>query len=160
MASRYKFSDEQRKELETARRECTDKRAMPRLEALVLRARGATAKEVAKATGFHAAYVSKLVQKYRLNGIEAITGNHYGGNHRNMSFEEEAAILAPFRERMERGEPVEIREISRAYQQAVSHTISNGQIYVVLYRHGWERLRPRAGQPQTAGGAEVAHPEN
>lgn len=52
--------------------------------------------EVSQATGFHAAYVSQLVAKYRDHGLEAISGNHYGGNHRNMSYEEEAAILAPF----------------------------------------------------------------
>ena len=34
--------------------------------------------------------------------MEAISSNHYGGNHRNMSIAEEAAILAPFQERAER----------------------------------------------------------
>ena len=54
--------------------------------------------------------VTQLVAKYRDYGLEAITGSHYGGNHRNMSVEEEAAILAPFKTRAEKGELVEIRD--------------------------------------------------
>ena len=46
--------------------------------------------------------VSQLVAKYRDHGLEAISGNHYGGNHRNMSFEEEAAIFALLRPGAER----------------------------------------------------------
>ena len=108
MASRYQFSDEEIKAVEQARRENKDKRAEARLKALELRAKGASSKDVAEATGFCSAYVSQLVAKYRRNGLEAISGNHYGGNHRNMSVEEEAAILAPFKARAEKGELVEI----------------------------------------------------
>ena len=96
MASRYKFSDEEIKAIAQARKENKDKRAEARLKALELRAKGASFKDVAGATGFCSAYVSQLVAKYRSNGLEAISGNHYGGNHRNMTVEEEAAILAPF----------------------------------------------------------------
>lgn len=54
-------------------------------------------REVAQATGSHPAYVSQLVANYRDNGLEALSGNHYGGNRCNLSFEEEAAILAPYK---------------------------------------------------------------
>ena len=46
-----------------------------------------------------------------------------------MSYEEEAAILAPFKERAEKGEMVEISEIAKAYQNAVAHKVSDTQIY-------------------------------
>ena len=81
MASRYKFSKEEIEAIEQRRKENTDKRAEARLKALELRANGASAKEVAEGTGFHAAYVTQLVAKYRKNGLEAISGNHYGGNY-------------------------------------------------------------------------------
>ena len=64
MVFRYKFSYEEIKEREKARKENKDKRAEARLKALELRAKGAEASEVAEATGFHAAYVSQLVAKY------------------------------------------------------------------------------------------------
>ena len=116
MASNYKFSNEEMAAIKAARRETKDKRVDARLKALELRAEGMELSEVSQATGFHAAYVSQLVAKYRDHGLEAISGNHYGGNHRNMSFEEEAAILAPFKARAEKGELVEISEIETAYE--------------------------------------------
>ena len=156
MASRYKFSEEEIKTIERARRDNKDKRAEARLKALELRAKGAKASEVAEATGFHAGSVTRLVAKYRAHGLEAISGNHYGGNHRNMSGEEEAAILAPFKERAEKGEMVEISEIAKAYQSAVDHSVSNGQIYFVLRCHKWRKVMPRSRHPQKASEEEIA----
>lgn len=123
MAQVYKFSEKEIEEIVQARRENKDKRAEARLKALEMRAKGAKGKEIATATGFHAAYAAQLAAKYKKGGIEAIAGNHYGGNHRNMSVEEEAAILAPFRERAEKGQLIEIKEIKAAYQAAVDHPI-------------------------------------
>lgn len=156
MASRYKFSEDQIKEIEQARKKNKDKRAEARLKALELRAKGAEASEVSKETGFHVSSVTRLVAKYRDHGIEAIAGNHYGGNHRNMSVAEEAAILAPFKERAEKGELVEISEIAKAYQAAVDHPVSKGQIYFVLHRHGWRKVMPRSKHPKKASEEEIA----
>ena len=156
MASRYKFSEEEIREIEQARKDNKDKRAEARLKALELRAKGAESKEVSEATGFHAGSVTRLVAKYRDYGIEAIAGNHYGGNHRNMSVEEEAAILAPFKERAEKGELVEIGEIAKAYQSEVTHPVSKGQIYCVLHRHGWRKVMPRSKHPKKASDEEIA----
>ena len=156
MASRYNFSDEEIKAIEQARKGNKDKRAEARLKALELRAKGASAEDAAAAVGFHAAYISQLVAKYRDHGLEAISGNHYGGNRRNMSVEEEAAILAPFKERAEKGELVEVSEIAKAYQAAVDHPVSNGQIYIVLHRHGWRKVMPRSKHPRKASEEEIA----
>ena len=156
MASRYKFGEEEIKAIEQRRKENKDKRAEARLKALELRAKGANAKAVAEATGFHAAYVTQLVAKYREHGLEAISGNHYGGNHRNMSVAEEACILSPFKERAEKGELVEISEIAKAYQSAVDHPVSRGQIYFVLHRHGWRKVMPRSRHPKKASEEEIA----
>ena len=156
MASRYKFSEEEIKAIEQRRKENKDKRAEARLKALEMRAKGAAAKEAAEAAGFHAAYVTQLVAKYREYGLEAISGNHYGGNHRNMSAKEEKDILAPFKERAEKGEVVEISEIAKANQSAVDHPVSPGQIYVVLHRHGWRKVMPRSRHPKKASEEEIA----
>ena len=67
-AGRYQFSEEEIKEVAQKRRENKDKQAEARLKALELRAKGAKAHEVA-AAGFHAAYVTQLVAKYRNNGL-------------------------------------------------------------------------------------------
>lgn len=150
MASRYKFSENEIKEIEQARKENKDKRVEARLKALELRAKGSSSEEVSNATGFHTGHVTRLVAKYRDYGLGAITGNHYSGNRRNMSTEEEASILAPFKERAARGEMVEISEIAAAYQRAVDHPVANSQIYRVLHRHGWRKVMPRSRHPQKA----------
>ena len=150
MGSKYRFSNEEIDAIKEARRANKDKRADARLKALELRAEGMKAKEVSQATGFHAAYVTTLVAIYREKGLEYISGNHYGGNRRNMSFEEEASILAPFKERAEKGELVETSEIKMAYQKAVGHSIGTSQIYYVLHRHGWRKVMPRSRHPQKA----------
>lgn len=150
MASRYKFSSEEVAAIKEARRENKNKRAEARLKALEMRAEGKKSKEVSQATGFHPAYVTTLVAKYREKGLEAISGNHYGGNRRNMSVEEEADILAPFKAKAEKGELVEVSEIETAYQHAVGHSIGTSQIYYVLHRHGWRKVMPRSRHPQKA----------
>lgn len=150
MASRYKFSEKEIELIEQARKTNTDKRVETRLKALELWAKGASCNEVSKATGFHISHITRLVATYRDNGLEAITGNHYSGNHRNMSFDEEAAILAPFKEQAKKGQMVEISEIAKAYRKAVDHTVSKTQIYYVLHRHGWRKVMPRSKHPQKA----------
>ena len=69
---------------------------------------------------------------------------------------EEASILAPFKERAEKGELVEISEIAKAYQSAVEHPVSRGQIYSVLHRHGWRKAMPRSKHPKKASDEEIA----
>ena len=155
MAGRYQFSEEEIKAIEQKRKENKDKQAEARLKALELRSKRAKAHEAAT-TGFHAGHVTQLVGKYRNNGLKAIAGSHYGGNHRNMSVEREADIHAPFMARAEKGELVEISEIAKAYQSAVDHTVSRGQIYCVLHRHGWRKVMPRSKHPKKASDEEIA----
>ena len=73
-----------------------------------------------------------------------------------MSVEEEAEILAPFKERAAKGELVSVSEITRAYQDKVDHPISSGQIYYVLHRHGWRKVMPRSKHPKKASDEEIA----
>ena len=150
MASRYKFSEEEINEIARARKQNTRKQVERRLKALELTAQGMKSKEVASACDYHPAYITTLVAKYRKGGLEAIVGNHYTGNRRNMSVEEEAAILEPFKKDAEAGKQVEISEIEAAYQKAVGHSIGTSQIYYVLHRHGWRKVMPRSRHPRKA----------
>ena len=72
----------------------------------------------------------------------------------------DADILAPFKARAEKGELVEISEIAKAYQSAVDHPVSRGQIYCVLHRHGWRKVMPRSKHPQKASEDEIAASKN
>ena len=150
MASRYVFSEEQIQELEKAAKENKKKNVDKRLRALMMRASGKTLAEIAVATGYSFSGIVKLVSKYREGGLSAIVENHYGGNRRNMSYEEESALLEPFQKEAEAGQIVEVSEIKAAYQEAVGHSIGTAQIYYVLRRHKWRKVMPRSKHPKKA----------
>ena len=150
MAKSYAISQRQLVEIETARKKNRNKNIERRLYVLVMRAEGKSLEEISEKTGYHISTASKLIARYMRDGISAIAENHYKGNRRNMSFEEEAAILTPFIERAKRGEMVDIKEIAAAYQKAVPHKISDTQIYYVLHRHGWRKIMPRSRHPKKA----------
>ena len=151
----YRYSEEDREEIVAARKRNKDKRAEKRLYALELRAEGKSAAEVSAATGFHSAYISQLTAKYRNDGIEAIAGNHYGGNRRNMSVEKEAELLEPFQAEAEKGQIVEVSQIKAKYEEAVGHRTGGSQIYYVLARHGWRKVMPRSKHPKKASEEEI-----
>ena len=150
MAKSYEISESQLLEIETARKKNRNKNIERRLYVLVMRAEGKSLEEISEKTGYHISTASKLIARYMRDGISAIAENHYKGNRRNMSFEEEAAILTPFIERAKRVEMVDIKEIAAAYQKAVPHKISDTQIYYVLHRHGWRKIMPRSRHPKKA----------
>ena len=144
MACRYVFTEEQIEELTNAAKVNKRKDVDRRLRALLMRAKGNTLAEIAQATGYSFSNITKLVRMYRTDGLAVIVENHYGGNHRNMSYEEEAALLKPFEKKAEAGQMVEISEIKAAYQEAVGHPVGTSQIYYVLHRHKWRKVMPRS----------------
>ena len=146
----YRYTEEDVEKIKAARKANKNKRVEKRLYALELRAGGKTAAEIASATGYHPAYITQLSYKYQHGGIEAIAENHYGGNRKNMTREEEKALLEPFRKRAEAGQIVEVSEIKACYEQAVGHTIGGSQIYYVLHRQGWRKVMPRSKHPKKA----------
>lgn len=150
MATRYKFSTEEIDAIKDARKRNRDKRVDKRLQVMEMSAEGKKAAEISVATGFHEHSITRIVRRYKAGGLEAITGNHYGGNRRNMSFAEEEALLAPFKEQAEKGELVEVSVIEAAYREAVGHSIGTSQIYYVLHRHGWRKVMPRSKHPKKA----------
>jgi len=150
--SRYQISKEQVAELERARKRNKDKNIEKRLKALLLHAEGKTREQIADQTGFVKSYISELVSKYSNKGIASIVENHYPGNHRNLSFAQEEALLEPFRKAAAAGQIVEVSEIKRAYEEAIGRSLENnhGQIYNVLHRHGWRKIMPRSKHPNKA----------
>ena len=150
MACRYEFTEEQIQEITSTAKANKRKDADRRLRALLMRAKGNKLAEIAQATGCSYSNITKLVRTYREGGLAAIVENHYGGNHRNMSYEEEAALLKPFEKQAEAGQMVEISEIKAAYQEAVGHSIGTAQIYYVLRRHRWRKVMPRSKHPKKA----------
>ena len=150
MATRYQFSTEEVEQIRNARKANKSKQVERRLRALEMMSEGYKNRDIAEATGYHAAYLRQLVSKYREGGLGALTENHYPGNHRNLSNEEEAALLERFSVQAAAGQMVNTAEIKAAYEEAVGHSIGGGQIYYVLKRHKWRKVMPRSRHPQKA----------
>ena len=126
----YRYTEADRAIISEAWKANKNKRAEKWLQAMELRASGMSSSEVAEATGFNAAYITQLTRKYREGGREAISGNHYGGNRKNMTHEEEAALLEPFLEKAQKGQIVEVSAIKAAYEEKAGHTIGGSQMVV------------------------------
>lgn len=154
----YQFTEKQKAELEAARKENKNKRVDKRLEVLLLRAAGVKRAEVAKKTDYSLSQITELTSNYHNNGLSAIVDNHYGGNRRNMSVAEEAALLEPFKEAAKAGQIIETSEILRAYEKKLGRSLKkdHGQIYRVLKRHGWRKIMPRSKHPNKASDEEIA----
>ena len=135
---KYVFGENDIQVIQAARRKNRDKNVERRLRALELKAQGYTGKEIAAITGYNSLYISKLAAKYHTGGLEAILGNHYKGNHRNMSLEEEAAFLEQFMDESNGGRITDVPAVKAAYDKEIGHETGHGQIYYVLHRHGWE----------------------
>ena len=150
MNMKYRFTEEQCAEIKAAVNQTKDKQIYKRLRVLELRCDGVGLVEIAKMTGFHRSHVSNLVKMYYEQGLSAVGEKHYPGNHRNMSYEQEEALLDRFRQKAEEGHILDVREIEKAYEQEVGHSISSGQIYRVLHRHGWRKVMPRSRHPKKA----------
>jgi transposase len=157
MWNRYQISKEELAEIEKARQKTMDKNVDRRLKALLLHAEGVKHEAIAEKTDFSKTYISKLVSKYREHGLSALVDNHYQGNHRNLSLDEEADLLEPFKQAAEAGQVVEVSEIKKVYEKAVGRSLEkdHGIIYRVLARHGWRKVMPRSKHPNKASDEDI-----
>lgn len=156
MATKYQFSKEEIEQIRNARKSNKSKQVERRLRVLEMMSEGRKNKEISEATGYHESYLKRLVFKYRKDGLGALTDNHYYGNHRSLSYEEETALLDVFHKRAVAGKMVSTSEIKAAYEEAVGHSIGSGQIYYVLKRHGWRKVMPRSKHPKKADDGVIA----
>ncbi len=152
MSKIYQFTEEQVAELETAKKKNKNKSVDKRLEALLLRAKKEKREKVAEKTGFCKQYITDLTAAYHNKGLSSIVENHYKGNHRNMSFEEEEKLLETFKKAAESGQLIEVSDILRAYEEKLGRSFEkdHGRIYRVLQRHDFRKVMPRSKRPKSA----------
>ena len=60
-----------------------------------------------------------------------------------------------YEERAQAGQIVEVSEIKAAYEEKVGHRIGGGQIYRVLKRHDWRKVKPRSEHPKKASAEAI-----
>ena len=145
------FTSEQREEVQEALKKVKKATLSRKLQILDLRVRGYKNAQIAEITGYSTKRVSAIVCIYAKQGIGYfLQENRKSGNRRNMSYAEEAELLALYEQQAEAGQIVETSVIKRAYEEKVGHRIGGQQIYLVLARHGWRKVMPRSKHPKKA----------
>jgi len=150
MPKTYQITEEQLKEIKAARSNTSDKQVDKRLHAVKLRGEGKKNATIAEQLETSSDMISRWVSSYAKGGIEALLQKKREGHRRNMSYEEEAALIKEFDKQAEVGQIVEVSDIKAAYQEKVGHRIGTGQIYYVLKRHEWRKVKPRSRHPKKA----------
>lgn len=150
MPKTYKITGVQMTEVGEARRTNRDKQVEKRLHAIQLRGEGKKNTEIAEQLETSSDVVSRWVSLYVKGGLSLLLPKKREARRRNMSYAEEEAILAGFEEQAQLGRVVEVSDIKAAYEKKVGHSIGGGQIYRVLKRHGWRKIKPRSRHPKKA----------
>ena len=133
-----------------ARKENKDKQVEKRLQAVQMRGEGKKNAEIAEQLETSSDMISYWVSCYAKRGLEGLLPAKREAHRRNMSTAEEKQLLSTFEKEAEAGRVVEVSEIKKAYETKVAHTIGSGQIYKVLKRHGWRKIKPRSRHPKKA----------
>lgn len=155
MAKAYKITEEISNEIRIIRKKIKNKSEDVRLHAVELRGLGKMNKEIAEILDVHEKSVSKWISIFANQGIKGLMNKPKGGNHKNMTFEEEEEFLKQFEERTEKGELLSTKEVKEAYIKLVGHSIGHEQIYRLLRRHGYRKIMPRSRHPKKAGDEEI-----
>jgi len=158
MPKTYRITDENSKELRRAMKDKNNSRFYAKLQAVALRGEGKDNEEIGPITGYHPAYVSQLVSKYCREGLAGLCRDgRKGGNHRNLTEEEEKAFLAGFEEAAKRGALTTTDEIAAAYDEVTGkeHT-SKSTVYYLLHKHGWRMITPQSAHPGKATDEVIA----
>ena len=151
MPKTYKIRAENASEIRIKMKTCKDKNEYRRMEAVALRGEGRSNEEVAEITGYHPDRVSKLVSIYINQGMEVLSKDgRCGGNHRNLSDEQERAILNSFKETAEAGQIITPSEIKKKYDEMLGRETKPSFIYSVLKRQEWRMVMPRSKHPKKA----------
>ncbi len=150
MRKKYIVSTDNAKEIKEYRKQIKNKITDRRMYAVQLVGEGLKYREIAEKLDCKVQQIGVWVKRYAELGIEGLDPKVGGRRRENMTLKEEKEFLEQFREKAENGQVVEVSEIKRAYEEKVGHKTGHGQIYYVLHRHGWRKIKPRSRHPKKA----------
>lgn len=116
---------------------------------------GLSLEQISNITEYSLSTVSHVISLYNRYGIKGVLVKKYGGNHRNMTPEEEKKFLEPFRQQALAGEILEVNEIITAYSNELNKKVSKSTVYDLLHRNGWRKVMPRSKHPNKASDEDI-----
>ena len=155
------YNDNQKQEVKQAFKISVDAKEQKRLLCLKLRIeQGFNAEQIAEIAECSEIQVRTVISKYNKNGLNSILRGRQGGNHRNLSYEEEEALLAPFLDKAEKGQILIVPEIQNAYESAMGRPVPPSTVYRMLDRHNWRKVMPRPRHPKANQEEQEAYKKN
>jgi transposase len=156
MQNKKKFTEAQRRQIRHWKNKIKELKLYKKLEVLDFAAQGLTNAQISRFTGYTTRRITELLTEYRKNGIGYFLEEHRkGGNRRNLTDEQETAILEKFREKAEKGQVVSLGEVKREYERVRGAKTANSTFYDFLDRLEWRRVMPRGAHPKKASDEEI-----
>jgi len=155
------YQEMQKAEIKKVYKSSSDAKEQKRLLCLKLRMEhGFSAKQIAEIVEYSEIQVRSVISKYNKNGVNSILCGHQGGNHRNLSHEEEEAVLRPFLAKAEKGQILIVPDIHKAYEAALGRSVPPSTVYRMLDRHNWRKVMPRPRHPKSNQEEQEAYKKN
>ena len=151
---KYIITQEEYEAVKAAQKKNIHKRQDKLLEAVALRYEGYTDWEIAYKLGWNRQSVSRMIKRFKREGLEAYVKNNYKGNHRNLSEAEEKAALDEVASLAAQGHLVGVEEIRSALEKRLGRESRTGYVYDVIHRHNWRQVMPRPKHPKAASPEE------
>ena len=152
----YRITKEEYERIKDAEKKTKDKRISKKLMVLMLRYEGKSNPEISDKLDISTDRISHLISEFKRVGLEEYIRVKYTGNHRNMSYEEEQAILDSFTKAADAGQIITVKEIKAAFDEKLGRDTGRGYIYMLLARHSWRKVKPRPEHPKKASDEEIA----
>ena len=156
MGRTYTITTDEMKEIKETRKATKNKDIDRRLYAVQLRGEGMKNAEIAIKLDTSPEVVSCWVGRYKKEGISGLMEHRKGGNNRIMTYNEEEEFLKQFYDDAVQGKVVTLREIKTAYEAKTGHQLKSfSQIYKLLHRHNWRKIKPRPKHQKCASKEEI-----
>jgi transposase len=153
---KHKIAKEEAQEIRQVIKNYEKTSAFRKLQAVMLMGEGVNVHVVAATTFYHHKRVYELVKQFCTLGFEDFVKEKRGGaNNRNLTDEQEAAILDKFKEKAINGQVVNLDEVKAEYEKIRGKETANSTFYSFLDRMDWRRVMPRGQHPKKASEAEI-----
>jgi len=129
-------------------KESKDSITYKRAQALYLRSRGFTPKEISKIIGISIGGVNNIHSKFNRYGESSIFCKKSGGrNNANMSKEDESSFMNRYQAKSLSGSICTISSIHKDLENHLEKTLHKSGVYKMLKRNGWRKIMPRPENP-------------
>ena len=138
----------------SAEKKITNKNVARRLRVIILSYEGFKNYEIAEKLDYDATYITKILCKFKKEGLEYFISNKQKGNHRYLSKEKETEILNNFEEKSAKGNIITAKDIKDYLDKEIGIETPSNYVYRLLKRHNWRKVMPRRKHPKSASEEE------